>query len=180
MRPRAMANTTWAVVIGGDVIAGPRDPTNSSIPSVGMPGDLHDTVAERLRDVGQRYTGGRRRLVELLAGADRPMTLPDLLRAAPGRIAQSSAYRTLTVLEQAGVVVRVAGTGDHARFELAEDIAGHHHHLVCTRCGTVTDVTVPDRLERAVDRALGEIVEGTGFRLEGHRLDLVGLCRECA
>ena len=180
MRPRAMANTTWAVVIGGDVIAEPRDPTNSSIPSEAMPGALHDTVGERLRGVGQRYTRGRRRLVDLLVDADRPMTLPDLLRAAPGGLAQSSAYRNLTVLEQAGVVVRVAGAGDHARFELAEDLAGHHHHLVCTRCGTVTDVTVPDRLERAVDRALGEIVAGTGFRLEGHRLDLVGLCRECA
>ncbi|HEX2851232.1 MAG TPA: Fur family transcriptional regulator [Acidimicrobiales bacterium] len=148
-----------------------------------MAADLHETVAERLDGVGQRYTDGRRALVEVLAAADRPLTLPDVLAAARDPLAQSSAYRNLAVLEQAGVVLRVAaaaGSSDHARYELAEDLAGHHHHLVCTRCGSVTDVTVPDRLERAVDRALEEIVAGTGFRLEGHRLDLVGRCRNCA
>lgn len=147
-----------------------------------MAADVHETVAERLEGVGQRYTGGRRALVEVLASADRPLTLPDVLAAARDAVPQSSAYRNLAVLEQAGVVLRVAGsgTGDHARYELAEDLTGHHHHLVCTRCGSVTDVAVPERLERAVETALDEIVAGTGFRLEGHRLDLVGLCAECA
>mgnify|MGYP005818249291 CR=1 FL=1 len=146
-----------------------------------MVGDLHDTVANRLHRVGQRYTEGRRALVEVLAGADRPLTLPDVLAASREELAQSSAYRNLGVLEQAGVVLRVAGpaSGDHARYELAEDLTGHHHHLVCTRCGAVTDVTVPERVERAVARAFEEIVAGTGFHLEGHRLDLVGVCTRC-
>ena len=62
--------------------------------------ELHDAVAVRLRSADQRYTSGRRRLVELLAEAPRPETIPELLGRAPS-LAQSSAYRNLVVLEEA-------------------------------------------------------------------------------
>ena len=61
-------------------------------------------------------------------------------RSAPP---QSSAYRNLAVLEHAGVVRRVITEGEFARFELTEELTEHHHHLICSRCGRVEDVTVP-------------------------------------
>ena len=72
------------------------------------------------------------------------MTLPDLLAADP-TLAQSSAYRSLAVLVDAGVVRRLVHGGDHAHYELAEHLTEHHHHLICDDCGTVVDVTLPDR-----------------------------------
>ncbi len=68
---------------------------------------------------------------------------------------------------------------DFARFELAEDLTEHHHHLVCSNCGTVQDVTIPPRLERSMERALDEIADGTGFTAVSHRLDLIGTCTAC-
>ncbi len=141
--------------------------------------ELHTTLASRLGVVGQRYTVGRRALVEILADADRPLALHDILAEAP-TLAQSSVYRNLNVLEQAGAVHRVHTSGDYARYELAEDLTEHHHHLVCTVCGDVSDVVIPARVERAVERASAEVASGAGFRLEGHRLDLVGRCADCA
>ena len=143
-----------------------------------MSADLHDTIAERLREVGQRYTEGRRVLVERLAEAAQPSTIPELLDAPP-RLPQSSAYRNLDVLEQAGVVHRITG-GEFARFELAEDLTEHHHHLICSRCGSVEDFTAPPGLERTLGRAVSDIESTHGFTADRHRLDLIGLCADCA
>ena len=144
-----------------------------------MTAELHDTIADRLREVGQRYTDGRRVLVERLAGAAQPVTIPELLDAPP-RLPQSSAYRNLDVLEQAGVVHRITGNGDFARFELAEDLTEHHHHLICSRCGAVEDFTAPPGLERTLGKAMSAIESAHGFTAERHRLDLIGRCTDCA
>jgi len=141
--------------------------------------ELARTAAERLRGVGQRYTAGRATLVELLATSDRPLTIPEILHARSG-MPQSSVYRNLTVLEEAGLVQRVASSDEWARFELAEDLTEHHHHQICTSCGQVRDVTLPPAVERSLDASLGKVAEANGFKLQHHRLDLVGLCGDCA
>lgn len=144
-----------------------------------MPDDLHAAIASRLRDDGQRYTTGRRRLVEVLGTSGRPLTAAEVLESS-GALAQSSAYRNLSVLEACGAVHRVSGADDFARFELAEDLTGHHHHLICTSCGNVADFTVSDDLESALEVAVGRVTTTTGFRTDLHRLDLLGRCGLCA
>lgn len=138
-----------------------------------------DIAAGRLRAAGQRLTAPRVALVEALAGAPGPLTIPELQRAAPD-LATSSAYRNLLVLEEVGVVHRIVTNGDHARFELAEDLTEHHHHLICSNCGSVADVPASSTLEASVRRAADEIARSTGFRTQHHRVDLVGLCTDCA
>ena len=140
--------------------------------------DLHVTVASRLRQVDQRYTRNRQRLVEVLEAAGRPLAIHEIVASRPG-LPQSSVYRNLAVLEQAGAVHRVTGADEFARYELAEDLTGHHHHLVCVGCGDVSDFTVPDRLERAMQRAIAGVRADRGFEPQAHRLDLVGLCGGC-
>jgi Fe2+ or Zn2+ uptake regulation protein len=141
--------------------------------------ELHDAAASRLRAADQRYTTGRRRLVELLADAPRPATIPELLGRAPS-LAQSSAYRNLVVLEEAGVAHRIVTSDERSRYELAEDLMGHHHHLICTSCGRVDDFTVSTRMERSLESALTRAVAGTGFHPATHRLDVIGTCATCA
>ncbi len=113
-----------------------------------------------------------------MAGAGRPMTMPEILGAASG-VPQSSAYRNLTVLCEAGVARRLAGSDDVGRFELAEDLTGHHHHVICTTCGTVTDVHVAPRLEQALEAAAEAATADLGFEVSGHTIDLLGTCRRC-
>lgn len=144
------------------------------------PPDLHPTVAQELRQGGQRYTPVRRRLVGILVEADGPLTIPEILRRGP-RLAQSSVYRNLAVLERAGVVHRVVTSEEHARYELAEELSGHHHHhLICASCGRVEDFVTPRRVEQVLDRTMSEVAEGAGFSPTHHRLDLVGLCDRCS
>ena len=140
---------------------------------------LHLAVSARLCAADQRYTAGRRRLVEALLAAGRPLTAAEVLRE--GHLAQSSAYRNLAVLEGCGVVHKVAGTDDLARFEVAEDLTEHHHHhLICTACGRVTDFTVSDELVWALEAATETVGRSSGFVPDSHRLDLLGRCAACA
>jgi len=144
-----------------------------------MNDDLHATAGERLRADDQRYTSQRRALVELLLEIDQPLTIPQLLRRQPG-LAQSSAYRNLAVLERAGVVHRIVTSDEFARYELTEDLTRHHHHLICSSCGDVTDFEVSDAIEHDLETALAKVARRTGFRVSAHRLDLVGTCPTCA
>ena len=137
-------------------------------------------VQARLALVDQRFTANRRLLVEILRDAPRPLTMPELLEHGDG-LAQSSVYRNLVVLEHAGAVRRIVTDDEFARYELAEDLTGHHHHhLVCSTCGAVEDVTVPEEIEALFDSALVAVAAERGFSVDAHRLDLLGRCKDCA
>ncbi len=140
--------------------------------------DLHETAASRLVAHGQRYTGNRRVIVQLLEGSDVPLSVPEVRDADP-ELPQSSVYRNLSVLEEAGVVRRIVAGGDFARYELAEDLTEHHHHLICSSCGSVEDFTVPASLERSLGRAMAQMEGERGFAATTHRLDLMGSCESC-
>jgi Fur family transcriptional regulator, ferric uptake regulator len=141
--------------------------------------DLHETVEERLRRVGQRYTSNRRALVDALVRARGPVSIADLLVGRQA-VPQSSAYRNLAVLEEAGVIRRVITDDDFARFELDEGLTEHHHHLVCSNCGRIEDVAIPASVERSIGRTFDRLAKGAGFASVDHRLDLIGRCRSCA
>ncbi len=140
--------------------------------------DLHATAAEWMRRTGRRYTPQRRELVEILEAAGSPVAIPQILRRRRS-LKQSSVYRNLADLEAAGVVERVITDEDHARYELTEELTGHHHHLVCSKCGRVEDVAVPAPLEAQLDRSLDRLARRAGFASVSHRLDLIGVCRDC-
>ena len=143
------------------------------------PADLEREAQTRLGSVDQRFTRNRRSLVEILSRTGRPLTMPELLEAGPD-LAQSSVYRNLVVLEQAGVVRRIVTNDEFSRYELAEDLTGHHHHhLVCTNCGAVEDFTVPEEIESLLESALRVTADQRGFTVESHRLDLLGRCDAC-
>lgn len=145
-----------------------------------MPSDVERMAGERLASAGVRLTSGRREVLRVLADSERPLTTGEIAeRGASGNLALSSVYRNLAVLEVAGVVRRVAAVDEFGRYELAEEMTGHHHHLLCSVCGLVEDVTLPLGVERAVDRALAEAASAVGFEGTHHRLDLVGRCAAC-
>ena len=144
-----------------------------------MSADLHATIREQLRRTRQRYTAGRRNLVELLVDVDRPLTIPELIDAGAPQ-SQSSLYRNLAIMEQCGVVRRLTSIDDVARYELDEELTEHHHHLVCSVCGRIDDVTLDDELEDRLHDAADATGDASGYEVTGHRLELVGTCPDCS
>ena len=107
------------------------------------------------------------------------MSVPDLQVAVGPEVPLSSLYRVITDLVAAKVLTKLEFREGFARFEMAEDLAEHHHHLVCTRCSKVIDFELPV-LETAVDGVATEVRKRSGFRVHSHRIDFFGLCAECS
>jgi Fe2+ or Zn2+ uptake regulation protein len=141
-------------------------------------GSLHELVEIQLRRVDLRYTDGRRAIVELLARTRDPVSISDIAKQLPS-VPRSSAYRHLVDLQTAGVVRRLLASDEFSRYELAEELTEHHHHLLCTSCGRVFDVTPSASFERNIDRAVRELTEKLGFQPLSHSLDIMGHCTDC-
>ena len=142
--------------------------------------DVHATVSRRLRAAAMRYSKSRRAVVDVLAEAGRPLTLPEILVAGTGYgLAQSAAYRNLGELVDVAVVRRLSSGDDHGRFELHESLTGHHHHLVCMACGRVEDFEAPEEFEAGINM-LVETAAQRGFVVDGHLFDMVGRCATCS
>lgn len=142
------------------------------------PVEIHIVAEERLQHRGLRYTQGRKQIVDLLIDTDHPISIGEIAAALPG-LPRSSAYRHLVDLQDASVVHKVEAGDEFNRYELTEDLTGHHHHLCCTNCGTIIDVVATSDLERSVNRYLDELPKSFGFEAHRHRMDVFGLCSNC-
>jgi Fur family transcriptional regulator, ferric uptake regulator len=140
--------------------------------------DVHAEAARRLAVAGQRLTTGRRAVLDALMTARAPVSVVDLTGSEP-RLALSSVYRNIQVLEEAGVVTRLPGPDGEYRVELAEPLAGHHHRLVCRACGRLEDCILEPPAEEALDRAARAAARQHDFTVDQHRIDLIGLCAGC-
>ncbi len=118
-------------------------------------------------------------VVEALQRANGPRSAAELGTELAEPIPQSSLYRTLSVLVAAGVVSEHHGAAGTTRFELAEWIAGHHHHVVCGTCGRVQDLVLAPEEEAVLEDLVDRVGRRAGTRPEGHALEIVDLCEAC-
>src|ERR671930_473606 len=100
--------------------------------------DISD-VAAALRRSGYRVTPQRLAVARALTQAGRHLSAEELMEAVeaalPG-VSLPTVYASLQALENAGLVRRVAGGRGPALYD-ARPAA--HHHMVCRRCGAVSD-----------------------------------------
>lgn len=132
---------------------------------------------ERLAGHDVRFTAGRRAVFRLLSRADGPLSAGEIHRQLK-TLPLSSIYRTLTVLEESEIL-SLHHTRGVTRYELADWIAGHHHHVVCAECGSVADVMLSPSLEDALERVVASASQGVGFSHDGHSLEIEGRCSSC-
>lgn len=141
---------------------------------------LHRQVEGQLNAQDVRYTKGRRTVVAALAECDGPRSAAELSVRIGETVPLSSLYRTLAVLEEAKIVTPHFATKGLARYELAEWLTGHHHHLVCIECGTVEDIEVPPHYEQQVAALVDDIAATSSFTATNHALEIEGTCERCA
>jgi Fur family transcriptional regulator, ferric uptake regulator len=129
---------------------------------------------------GQRLTHHRSSIIVALIDSDRPLTVDDVVARVD--VPLSTAYRNLHELCAAGVVSRINGADRADRFEIAESFSDrhHHHHLICTQCGTVSDFDTSAMIERAIAKELAAVATMHRFQPSGHVFDIVGRCADCA
>ncbi len=86
-------------------------------------------------------------------------------------ISLGTVYRLLGRLQEEGLVVQLEAGSRKSRFD---GQPGAHQHIVCERCGRITDV--PDIVGHA---AIEHLQQLTGYRVSVHRVEWFGICPEC-
>jgi len=132
-----------------------------------------ERAKSRLNEAGFRAGAARQKVIELLGGESCAVTALEIDQRLPD-VGRASVYRTLEQLEQLELVHRVDVGGEVVAFERV-DPGGHHHHMVCVRCGRLVPFSDP-ALERAVE-AIGERAD---FEIAAHDVLLRGTCPRCS
>jgi Fur family transcriptional regulator, ferric uptake regulator len=132
----------------------------------------HDTdIVTRLRESGRRITRERELLLRII-GENAHLDAEAIYRLAQKerpQIGLATVYRTLNMLQELGIVRSLDFGENHGHYELhAED----HVHLVCSRCGRVTDIPVPNALHAAARNEC--------FTPHHTNLEVFGVCKSCA
>lgn len=134
-----------------------------------------EQIVQALSQAGYRITQPRRAVIRVLVEYDgfaSPAEIRARAREHHRGVGQVTVYRTLDLLSRLGFVRRIhTEDGCHGR---ASAGLGHRHHLICRQCGAAVEFEGCD-LSPFLARVSGE----TGYLIEEHLLELVGLCPEC-
>ena len=129
-----------------------------------------------MADRGLNVTRQRLRIAEMFFAMQGHHTLDELYarmrRGEPG-LGQTTVYRTLKLLVEAGLALELQFGDGVARFEPV-DAKAHHDHLICQKCGKTEEVH-----SEAIEVLQRELADSYGYRLLGHAHYLYGLCPDC-
>ncbi|MGQ0610652.1 MAG: Fur family transcriptional regulator [Paracoccaceae bacterium] len=131
---------------------------------------MTDIIA-RCEARGLRMTDQRRVLARVIGEAeDHPAVEEIFARASAidARISLATVYRTVKLFEESGILERLEFGDGRARYEDAE--RDHHDHLIDVSTGQVIEFIDPE-----IEALQEKIAARLGFRLIGHRLELLGV-----
>ena len=134
-------------------------------------------IAGILRQNGYRLTPQRHAVLKAIADSHDHMTPAEIYSRVQQdypAIGQATVYRIINLLTELKLICRVNLNGDIQSY-LMRRPTEHHHHLICLHCGRAVDFT---------DCGLSELEQRlateTGYRVEGHLLEVYGCCPDCS
>lgn len=137
---------------------------------------IFDKFAAFLAEQGLKLTHQRHAILAHLLDIKVHTAADELfaaLKAKDPTIGKATIFRTLKLLENAGIVDRVSKADGRPHFEV-KLLRPHHDHAICIECGTILEIR-HDRIEQYQNEAVAEI----GFVPLWHRHEVFGRCRRC-
>ncbi len=135
-----------------------------------------ERLTAHIRVHGGRVTRPRLQVAEVFFGLRGHPGVEEVAAAVHKRwpgVGNATVYRTLHLLNDAGLVeARQFGEG-FARYEAAATHE-HHDHLVCTACGAILEFE-----DDAIEDLQHKISDRHGFLMKSHRMEIYGLCAKC-
>lgn len=131
---------------------------------------MADIIA-RCEARGLRMTDQRRVVARVIGEAEDHPDVEELYARAAAidpKISLATVYRTVKLFEEAGILEKHEFGDGRARYEDAE--RDHHDHLIDVNTGQVIEFVDPE-IEALQERIAARL----GYRLIGHRLELLGV-----
>lgn len=138
-----------------------------------------DALSRLLREKGYKITAQRKAVLDVVlehAGEHlNSQEIYDLVKVKCPDVGVATVYRTLPVLEELGYVYAVDLEDGCTRYELNREGENHqHHHLLCERCGKITEVK-----DDLLDEIEKKIYMNYGFTIKDHKVKFYGICSIC-
>jgi len=136
------------------------------------------TALERLASAGYRRGGARREVLGLMSEQSCALSaveIEEALARRQRRVSRASIYRVLEELEQIGMIQRLDIGRGMMRYEPIRHGGGHHHHLVCDRCGRLQPFS-----DEGLERAIALLSDRVPLAVSEHEVVLRGACDLCA
>ena len=130
-------------------------------------------IEDELRQRGVRSTGPRRAVLNAAQRRGARFTAEEIVsELRPTGVGRATVFRTLDLLVEMGRLERLHSDKHCSTYTVCGP--GHHHHLVCIRCGDVVEITVA-----SAERAVLSIAHHAGYEIESHLLEIRGVCPRC-
>lgn len=136
----------------------------------------HEILTDYLKQKGWKQTSQRSLILDTFLSTTRHISADELhgmIRKQNPRIGFSTVYRTLRLFTECGLAREVNFGDGRARFERGFD-KSQHGHLICTRCGRTEEFNIA-----SMQKSIKQITAKSGFKAEGHRFEIYGLCKRC-
>ncbi|MBD3314982.1 MAG: hypothetical protein GF344_04290, partial [Chitinivibrionales bacterium] len=136
-----------------------------------------ESFVDYLREKGFACTPQRRAVLEEILASPNHFDAEELaarMRRRGDGVSRATVYRTVGHLCKAGVVRKIDVDQTHALYECTAGV-GHHEHLICRRCGRITEFQ-----DFALEKKITAIAEANHFRMERHTVQIFGLCGRCS
>ena len=133
-------------------------------------------IAFMMRQRSYKLTPQRRAVLNVIGGAAEhfsPAEIYQWVKQEHPDVGLVTVYRTLNILTEMGLLCEVHTGGKHRSYVMRRPVE-HHHHLVCSQCGTVVDFASCDLTELE-----GKLSRETGFKINSHLLEFSGYCQGC-
>jgi Fur family peroxide stress response transcriptional regulator len=137
--------------------------------------DIDRTFSSACEEAGLAATAQRRLIYRALVETTDHPTAESVylkIRAKAPRLSLATVYRNLRLFAEAGIIDEVATGSSFARFDGNKR---PHHHLICRRCGSVTDF-----YSETLDRFTPAKKSVEGFEIQSAKMNLFGVCVRCA
>jgi Fur family ferric uptake transcriptional regulator len=132
-------------------------------------------LLSKLTQQGYRITPQRMMILEVVENADNHISAEEIYTLVCARYPNvniSTVYRTLELLKGLELVTETDFGDGRVRYHSIRK--GHHHHLVCQKCGGIID------LDESVFFPLKEsLSKEYGFEADIHHLAIFGTCSKC-
>lgn len=148
-------------------------------PGVDFLNDRFINLKDELKERGYKLTSQRQAVLDIIQQyAYEHLSTEEVYERVKKEypdIGLATVYRTLLLLEQMELIYRIDLDDGLKRYELIKNKEDHrHHHLICTRCGSVDEVK-----EDLLDALETQILRTNGFVVKDHRVKFYGYCKKC-
>lgn len=136
-------------------------------------------LKDYLKEKGYRLTEQRLTILDIIiknAGKHlNSQEIYDLVKEEHPEIGVATVYRTISLLEEIGIIYGGDFGDGSIRYEVAKEHEEHrHHHLICIECGSIEEFE-DDLLEQIEN----EIYKKKQFETTDHRVKFYGYCKKC-